>query len=136
MRIGTLVLLGAPLGNATAAPSPNPGGNLALDLIAYYDPAFHRAIAVWHHAAPGIPRAARREARSNGLDRLAPAPGGSVHRANLRRWPVSPNDPSRSVVVGEAHHPTAPRRSERFSWLVIADDRPLHRRAGDASLRM
>jgi len=58
MRIGTLVLLGAPLcavlGNAIVAPFPRPGGNPAFDLMAYHDPAFHRAIAIWHYATPGI----------------------------------------------------------------------------------
>lgn len=52
MRIGTLILVGAPLGtvldNAIAAPFPGSGGNPVLDLMAYYDPAFRRAIAIWH----------------------------------------------------------------------------------------
>lgn len=47
MRVGTLVLLGAPLGaelgNAVAAPFPGSGGDPALDLLAYQDPAFRKA---------------------------------------------------------------------------------------------
>ena len=53
-RIGTLVLLGVPLGavlgNAIVAPFPEPSGNPTLDLMAYHDPAFHKAIAIWHYA--------------------------------------------------------------------------------------
>ena len=44
MRIGTLILLGAPLGsvlgNAVVAPFPEPGGNPAIDVTADYDPAW------------------------------------------------------------------------------------------------
>ena len=40
MRIGTLVLL------AIAALFAGPGGNRALDLMAFHDPAFHKALAV------------------------------------------------------------------------------------------
>ncbi len=44
MRIGTLILLGAPLGavlgNAVVAPFPEPDGNPAIDVTADYDPAW------------------------------------------------------------------------------------------------
>ena len=89
--------------------------------MAYHDPAFHKASVVWHYAAPGI----------------ATLPAGSLvlsvwrvwlwprrrsgRRGKLPPWPVSPADPSPSVVVGELHHPTAPRESERPSWLVIPE---------------
>ena len=125
MRIGTLVLLGAPLGavlgNAIVAPFPEPGGNPALDLMAYHDPAFHKAIAVWHYAAPGI---ATLLAGSLVLSvwRVWLRPRRrSARRGKLPPWPVSPADPSPSVVVGELHHPTVPRESERPSWLVIPE---------------
>ena len=36
---------------------------------------------------------------------------------------MSPADPSPAVVVGELHHPAAPRQSERPSWLVIPETR-------------
>ena len=42
-------------------------------------------------------------------------------RRKLPRWPVSPNDPSPSVVVGELHHPTASCESEWPSRIVIAE---------------
>ena len=57
-RIGTLILHGAPLGavlgNAIVAPFWEPGGNPAHDLMAYHYAAFHKALAVWYYAAPGI----------------------------------------------------------------------------------
>ena len=125
MRIGTLVLLGAPLGavlgNAIVAPFPEPGGNPALDLMAYHDPAFHEALAIWHYAAPGI---ATLLAGSLVLSvwRVWLRPRRrSARRGRLPAWPVSPADPSPSVVVGELHHPTVPRESERPSWLVIPE---------------
>ena len=125
MRTGTLVLLGVPvgavLGNAIAAPFPGPGGNPALDLMAYYDPAFHQAIVIWHYAAPGI---ATLLAGSLVLSvwRVWLRPRQrSGRRGKLPPWPVSPKDPSPSVVVGELHHPTVPRESGRPSWLVIPE---------------
>ena len=125
MRLGTLVLLGtslgAVLGNALVAPFPGPGGNPAIDLMAYYDPAFHTATRVWYYAMPGI---AMLLAGSVGLSvwRVWLQPrakrGG---KGKLPAWPASPGDPAPSVVVGELHHPTVPRESERPSWLVIPE---------------
>ena len=113
MRIGTLVLLGAPLGamlgNAVAAPFPGPGGNPGLDLMAYHDPAFHTAIAIWHYAAPGIATLLACSLVFSVWRVWLRPRRGSARRGKLPRWPVSPNDPSPSVVVGELHHPTAPR---------------------------
>ena len=124
MRVGTLVLLGAPLGavfgNAIVAPFPEPGGNPALCLMAYHDPAFHKAIAIWHCAAPGI------------ATLLAGSLVLSVRRVwlRLRRrsmrpgklppWPVSPADLLPSVVVGELHHPTALLESDEAT-LTLRD---------------
>ena len=44
-----------------------------------------------------------------------------MRRGKLPRWPVSPNDPLPSVVVGELHHPTAPRESGQLYWLAIPE---------------
>ena len=125
MRLGTLVLLGtslgAVLGNAIVAPFPGPGGNPVLDLMAYYDPAFHTATQVWYYATPGI---ATLLAGSLALSvwRVWLQPRERMaRRGKLPAWPVSPSDPAPSVVVGELHHPTVPRESERPSWLVIPE---------------
>ena len=100
---------------------PEPVDNSALDLVAYRDPALHDEIAVWHYAAPGI---ATLLAGSLVLSvwRVWLRPRrGSGRRGKLPPWPVSPADPSPSVVVGKLHHPTAPRESDRPSWLVIPE---------------
>ena len=98
MRIGTLVLLGAPLGavlgNAIVAPFPEPGRKPALDLTAYHDPVFHEAIAIWHYAAPGI---ATLPAGSLVLSvrRVWLRPRRrSMRPGKLPPWPASPADPS------------------------------------------
>ena len=111
MGIGTLVLvgvlLGAVLGNAIVAPFPGPCGNPALDLMAFHDPALHKALAIWHYAAPGI---ATLLAGSLVLSawRVWLRPQRRSLRSGKRPpWPVSPADPPPSVVVGELHHPTA-----------------------------
>ena len=42
-------------------------------------------------------------------------------RSRLPKWPASPSDDTPSLVIGELHHPTAPKESERPSWLVIPE---------------
>ena len=125
MRFGTLDLLGAPLGavlgNAIAAPLAGLGGTPALDLVPYQDAAFHRAIAVWQHAAPGIATLlAGSIVLSTRRVWLRPRQGSERQR-RLIHWPVSPNDPPPSVVVGDLQHATTPPKSGRPSWLVIPE---------------
>ena len=48
-----------------------------------------------------------------------PARGGG--RGGLPAWLASPEDDAPSLVIGELHHPTVPRESERPSWLVIPE---------------
>ena len=102
-------------------PFPPAGGNPYLDLIAHHDPGLHAAVRVWHHAWPAV------------LVVLAGSFVLSVWRVwfqplfRLRRrgklpaWPASAEDEAPSLVIGELHHPTAPRESERPSWLVIPE---------------
>ena len=125
MRRPALILAGAAavaaIAHAFWAPFPASGGNPVLDLIAYHDPGFHTVIRVWYYVAPAVavvlagslclsvwrvwlqPRARRRG------------------RGRLPAWPTSPNDAAPSLVVGELHHPTVPRESERPSWLVVPE---------------
>ena len=125
LKPATLVLMGlasaAAIAHALWAPFPASGGNPVLDLIAYHDPGFHTVIRVWYYVAPAVavvlagslclsvwrvwlqPRARRRG------------------RGRLPAWPTSPNDAAPSLVVGELHHPTVPRESERPSWLVVPE---------------
>ena len=125
MRPATLALmgtaLGAAAGHAYRAPFPGMGGNPVLDLIAYHDPSLHAAIRVWHYAAPGIVVVlAGSVCLSVWRVWLQPlARGGG--RGRLPAWPVTPDDDAPSLVIGELHHPTVPRESERPSWLVIPE---------------
>ena len=124
-RRAPLLLLGlavvAAAVHAVRAPFPGTGDNPFLDLIAYYDPAIHAVIRAWYYASP-----AAAVLLAGGLllsiwrvwlEPLRP----SRRRGKLPPWPVSPKDPEPSLVVGELHHPTAPRESERPSWLVIPE---------------
>jgi len=125
MRLGTLVIIGsavgAAAGRAIGAPFPGAGENPYLDLIAYHDPGIHTAIRIWYHAAPaaavvlaGNLCLAVWRVWFQPLVRI-------VRRGRLPKWPASPGDDKPSLVVGELHHPTVPRPSERPSWLVIPE---------------
>jgi len=43
------------------------------------------------------------------------------NRGRLPAWPNSPGDDAPSLVVGELHHPTVARESDRPSWLVVPE---------------
>ncbi|MDE2773476.1 MAG: TraM recognition domain-containing protein [Gemmatimonadota bacterium] len=125
MKSGTLAIIGGAVGAAGAqalkAPFPGTGDSPALDLIAYHDPRLHAAIRAWYYAWPAVAVVLA------GLFTL------SVwrvwfqplvrprRRGRLPKWPASPNDDTPSLVIGELHHPTAPKESERPSWLVIPE---------------
>ena len=125
MKSGTLAIIGAAIGAAGAqalkAPFSAPGANPYLDLIASHDPGLHDALRVWHHAWPAI------------LVVLAGSFALSVwrvwfqplfrprRRGRLPEWPASPTDEAPSLVIGELHHPTVARESERPSWLVVPE---------------
>ena len=122
MKSGALAIIGAAIGAAGAqAPFPPPGANPYLDLIASHDPGLHSALRAWHHAWPAL------------LAVLAGSFALSVwrvwfqplvrprRRGRLPEWPASPEDEAPSLVIGELHHPTVARESERPSWLVIPE---------------
>ena len=80
---------------------------------------------------PGAVSGHRREPRA-GPDRLPRSgpPHGDPRleglvlrgaRGKLPAWPTSARDEAPSLVIGELHHPTVPRESERPSWLVIPE---------------
>ena len=125
MKPGKLVIIGAAIGaaggQALKAPFPPRGANPYLDLIASHDPGLSAALRTWHHAWPAV------------LVVLAGSFGLSVwrvwfqplvqprRRGRLPEWPASATDEAPSLVIGELHHPTAQRESERPSWLVIPE---------------
>ena len=125
MRTSTLVIIGAIVGavgaQALKAPFPAPGANPSLDLVALHDPGLHALVRVWYYAWPAV------------LVVLAGSLALSVwrvwfqplfrfrRRGRLPDWPTSPEDDAPSLVVGELHHPTVPRESDRPAWLVIPE---------------
>ena len=125
MKSATLAVIGAAVGavgaRALKAPFPPPDANPYLDLIAWHDPGVHAVLRFWHYAWPAV------------LVVLAGSLALSVwrvwfqplfrfrRRGRLPDWPNSPADEAPSVVVGELHHPTAQRESERPSWLVVPE---------------
>jgi len=125
MKSGTLAIIGAAIGAAGAqalkAPFPPPGANPYLDLVARHDPGLHDALRAWHYAWPAV------------LVVLSGSFALSVwrvwfqplfrpsRRGRLPEWPASPTDEAPSLVIGELHHPTVPRETERPSWLVIPE---------------
>ena len=125
MKSATLAVIGAAVGavgaRALKAPFPPPDANPYLDLIAWHDPGVHAVLRFWHYAWPAV------------LVVLAGSLALSVwrvwfqplfrfkRRGRLPDWPNSPADDAPSVVVGELHHPTVARESERPSWLVVPE---------------
>ena len=125
MRTSTLVIIGAALGavggHALNAPFPPAGGNLYLDLVAHHDPGLHALVRVWHYAWPAVAVVlAGSFAVSVWRVWLQPM-AGLRRRGRLPEWPASPRDDAPSLVIGELHHPTVARESERPSWLVIPE---------------
>ena len=85
------------------------------------DPGIHAAIRLWYYAAPGV---AVILAGSLVLSvwRVWLQPLFRFRRkGRLPKWPTSPNDDAPSLVIGETHHPTVARESERPSWLVVPE---------------
>ena len=125
MRPWTLVLIGVALTGAAVrallAPFPPIGGNPYLDLIAFHDPGIHTAIRAWYYLAPGmaviLAGSVMRSISRVWLQPLA----RRRNRGRLPAWPNSPKDDAPSLVVGELHHPTVPRQSDRPSWLVVPE---------------
>ena len=125
MKTSALAIIGAAIGACAAqaleAPFPGLGENPYLDLIAHHDPGLHAVIRGWYYGWPAV---AVVLAGSFALSvwRVWFQPlVRIVRRGRLPKWPTSPGDDAPSLVVGELHHPTVPRESERPSWLVIPE---------------
>ena len=110
MKTATKILVAAAaaagIGHAAWAPFPGPGDNPVVDLFAYHDPGFHTFIRIWYYAAPAV---ALLFVGFLGLSVCRvwfEVRAGASAWGTLPPWPVSPDDHSPSVIVGELHHPT------------------------------
>ena len=92
-----------------------------LVLIAFHDPGFYTAITVWYYLAPGV------AVLLAGLLLLSvyrvwiAKDGPQAARGALPSWPLSPDDDTLRVVIGETHHPVQAQESSRPGWLTIPE---------------
>ena len=92
-----------------------------LVLIAVHDPGFYTAITVWYYLAPGV------AVLLAGLLLLSvyrvwiAKDGPQAARGALPSWPLSPDDDTLRVVIGETHHPVQAKESNRPGWLTIPE---------------
>ena len=120
--VAGLVLACAAFGWAAAVrPWPEPGANPLLDFIAVADPLAYRALAAWYMTVPGLAAFGAFMA-GTGAWRVwvQGRGGGGGKRGLLPPWP----DPALAgprLVVGELHHPTEPKETERPAWLTIPE---------------
>ena len=125
MKNSTVAVIGAALGTAGAhaleLPFPGIGDNLYLDLIAHNDPGLHAAIRFWYYAAPGVAVVLAGSVVLSVWRVWFQPLVRIVRRGRLPKWPTSPNDDAPSLVIGETHHPTVARESDRPSWLVVPE---------------
>ncbi|MYA79754.1 MAG: hypothetical protein F4X39_04400 [Acidobacteriia bacterium] len=88
---------------------PSPGDNPFLDLVRFHDPALFYALLSWYYLAPffaaGIGGAVLLSAWQVWFSSSSSSSAGG--RGSLPRWPLSDEDPSPSLVVGETHQPGA-----------------------------
>ena len=97
------------------------GDNPVLDLVAYHDPGFYTALTVWHYLAPGV------VVLLAGLLLLSvyrvwiATDGPQAARGALPSWPLSPDDDTLGVVIGETHHPVQAKESSRPGWLTLPE---------------
>ena len=111
----------ATAGRALRLPFPAIGVDPFLDLIALHDPGFYIVFRGWHYAAPAAAMVLAGSVFVSVWRVWVEPHERSSRRGKLPPWPASPDDPEPSLVIGELHHPTAPRESERPDWLVIPE---------------
>ena len=104
-------------------PFPKPGVNPFLDLIALNDPVLYYLIAGCYYLTPwiaaGVGGAMLLSAWQVWFSSAARAK--STGRSSLPQWPVSADQRSLSLVVGETHHPTEPVEADKPGWLALSE---------------
>ena len=123
MRPGVILLTaaaGIAIGRGFRRPFPTLDDNPFVGLVYVYEPEIHTAILIWYYAAPAVTVLLVGSVLIS-IWRVWFPPRPRRRRGKLPRWPASPDDPAPSLVVGELHHPTTPRESDKPEWLVIPE---------------
>ena len=115
MRPGVYLLsaaAGIAIGRGLRRPFPTLDDNPFVGLVYVYEPGIHTAIHIWYYAAPAVTVLLVGSVLIS-IWRVWFPPRPRRRRGKLPRWPASPADPAPSLVVGELHHPTTPRESDK-----------------------
>ena len=103
-------------------PFPDAGDNPFLDLIELNDPVLFYCIVGWYYLAPWAAAGVGGALLLSMWQIWFAGMGGSNGaRGSLPRWPLSADDESISLVIGETHHRTKPVESENPDWLVLSE---------------
>ena len=103
-------------------PFPALGENPLLDLMDYHTPTFYGWVMAWYYAAPfvtvmlaGLFVMTIWKVWFESRGRDFSAFGG------LPTWPLSPDQKTPEIVIGEVHHPVEAREIFNPSWLTIPE---------------
>ena len=104
-------------------PFPALGENPLLDLMDYHTPTFYGWVMLWYYAAPFV------TVMLAGLFVMTiwkvwfESRGGRDFATfgRLPTWPLSPDQKTPEIVIGEVHHPVEAREIFNPSWLTIPE---------------
>ena len=97
------------------------GDSPILDLVEDHYPTFYKALTLWHYLPPVV------AVLLAGLLLLSvyrvwiATDGPQAARGALPSWPLSPDDDTLRVVIGETHHPVQAKESSRPGWLTLPE---------------
>ena len=97
------------------------GDNPILDLVEDHHPAFYTALTAWHYLAPGVVVLLAGMLLLSVYRVWIATDGPQAARGALPSWPLSPDDDTLSIVIGETHHPVQAKESSHPDWLTIPE---------------
>ncbi len=116
-----LYSLGAAVIYVHHRPFPQHGDNPILDLVEDHQPAFYTALTAWHYLAPGVVVLLAGMLLLSVYRVWIATDGPQAARGALPSWPLSPDDDTLSIVIGETHHPVQVKESSHPDWLTIPE---------------
>ena len=102
-------------------PFPQHGDNPILDLVEDHHPAFYTALTAWHYLAPEVVVLLAGMLLLSVYRVWIATDGPQAARGALPSWPLSPDDDTLSIVIGETHHPVQAKESSHPDWLTIPE---------------